>query len=107
LTPADTQERLLYELGSGQWNIPELRTLLERVLSGSKPFKDYEVNAAFDTIGARNMLLNARPIGRHRTPYSHPPVQKLASTRGTARPVCLGCRRKRNPRNERCLKSIR
>jgi hypothetical protein len=54
------------------------------VLSGSKPFEDYEVNAPFDTIGARNF--NARPIGRHRTPYSHPPVQKLASTRGTARP---------------------
>lgn len=64
VTPADTQGRLLYELGSGQWNIPELRTLLERVLSESTPFEDYEVKAAFDTIGARHMLLNARPVVR-------------------------------------------
>lgn len=65
VTQADTQERLLYELGSGQWNIPLLRMLLERVLSESKPFEDYEVKAVFDTIGARNMLLNARPIIRN------------------------------------------
>ena len=28
-TPADTEDRFLYDLGDGQWNIPALRTLLE------------------------------------------------------------------------------
>ena len=30
--PADTLERHIYELGNGQWAIPELRTLLEDIL---------------------------------------------------------------------------
>jgi two-component system, chemotaxis family, CheB/CheR fusion protein len=65
LTPADTQGHLLYELASGQWDIPRLRALLEQVLSASKPLEDYEVKGAFDSIGARIMLLNARRILRN------------------------------------------
>jgi chemotaxis protein methyltransferase CheR len=30
--PGDTHGRLLYTLGDGQWDIPTLRTLLEKIL---------------------------------------------------------------------------
>src|SRR5579871_4907705 len=56
----ETEGRLLYELGDGQWDIPQLRTLLPQVLSNSHPIEDFEVEHAFPIIGQRKMLLNAR-----------------------------------------------
>ena len=32
VSPKETEDRLVYELGNGQWDIPKLRTLLEEVL---------------------------------------------------------------------------
>jgi PAS domain-containing protein len=31
-TPEDTQGRMLYDLGAGEWNIPALRSCLERIV---------------------------------------------------------------------------
>lgn len=59
---AQTENQLLYELGNGQWNISELRRLLEEILPKKKIVKDYEVRHVFETIGERTMLLNARQI---------------------------------------------
>lgn len=61
-SPQETENRLLYELGNGQWNIPELRCLLEDILPGNTRFENYEVRHAFPHIGQRIMLLNARRI---------------------------------------------
>ena len=58
--PTATQGRLVYQLGSGQWNIPELRQLLEDVLPGQTVFRNFEVTHDFETVGRRAMLLNAR-----------------------------------------------
>ena len=33
----DVQGRLVYALGDGQWNIPELRLLLEKILPRARP----------------------------------------------------------------------
>jgi PAS domain S-box-containing protein len=55
-----TEGRFLYELGNGQWNIPELRTLLTEVLGNSHPVEDFEVDHDFPDLGRRNMMLNAR-----------------------------------------------
>ena len=60
VSKADTEGRLLYELGNGQWNIPGLRTLLEDLLPRDHSFQDFEVDHAFPEIGQRRMLLNAR-----------------------------------------------
>ena len=57
-----TENVLLYELGNGQWNIPELKSLLEEILPKKKVVKDYEVKHVFETIGNKTMLLNARQI---------------------------------------------
>ncbi len=60
--PADTEGRVVYDLGDGQWNIPRLRTLLEDILPHSNHFQDFEVEHVFPTIGERIMLLNAHRV---------------------------------------------
>lgn len=60
VTPEQTEGSFLYDLGNRQWDIPELRELLERILPENTSFDDYEVQHTFLTIGPRNMLLNAR-----------------------------------------------
>jgi len=64
VTPEQTVTRLVYELGNGQWDIPDLRKLLEEVLPTSSVFNDYELAHEFPVIGRRVMLLNARQL-RH------------------------------------------
>ncbi|MEZ5842491.1 MAG: HWE histidine kinase domain-containing protein [Hyphomicrobiaceae bacterium] len=59
---SETEGRLIYELGNGQWNIPALRTLLDDVLPREQSFDDYEVRHTFDGIGKRVMLLNGRRL---------------------------------------------
>lgn len=59
---AQTEKKLLWELGNGQWNIPELRKLLGEVLPKRKVVRDYEVTHIFETIGRKTILLNARQI---------------------------------------------
>ncbi len=63
----ETEGRLIYELGRKEWNIAELRTLLETLVSKNKGFFDFEVNIHFTTIGERTMLLNATELRRDAT----------------------------------------
>jgi PAS domain S-box-containing protein len=60
VSKAETENRLVYDLGNGQWDIPLLRTLLNEVLFNSHPIHDFEVEYNFPDIGERTMLLNAR-----------------------------------------------
>src|SRR6202049_4079441 len=48
----DTQSRLLYELGDGQWDIPKLRVLLEKIIPEHGVMENYEVEHEFPGIGA-------------------------------------------------------
>ncbi|HEX8616347.1 MAG TPA: response regulator, partial [Thermoanaerobaculia bacterium] len=59
---ADTEDRLVYELGNGQWDIPALRTLLEDIVPMSSVFNDFELEHDFPLLGRRVMLLNARKL---------------------------------------------
>ena len=58
----EVENRLLFELGRGQWNIPRLRELLGKVLPEKKEVVDFEVQHDFPAIGRRIMLLNARQL---------------------------------------------
>jgi signal transduction histidine kinase/CheY-like chemotaxis protein len=58
----DTENRLIYELGNGQWDIADLRTLLEDIVPASSVFNDFELEHDFPVIGRRVMLLNARKL---------------------------------------------
>jgi PAS domain S-box-containing protein len=66
--PEDTQGQLLYDLGSRQWDIPALRTLLEDILPQNTAFNDFEVRHDFPAIGRKVMLLNARKLFREGNP---------------------------------------
>jgi hypothetical protein len=58
----DTEKKLVYELGNGQWDIPALRKLLETILPENTFFKGFEVSHNFPDIGLRTIILNARQI---------------------------------------------
>jgi two-component system CheB/CheR fusion protein len=61
-TPEETEERLIYDLGNGQWDIPKLRELLESILPAHETFRDFEVTHEFEHVGRKVMLLNASEI---------------------------------------------
>jgi two-component sensor histidine kinase len=58
----DVQGRPVYALSAGQWDIPELRTLLEEISARHTIVEAYEVESDFAGIGQRTMLLNAREM---------------------------------------------
>ena len=60
--PEDTQGRLLYTLGDGQWDIPKLRVLLEKIIPERGIMEDYDVEHNFPGLGHRTMVLNARQV---------------------------------------------
>ena len=60
VTPADTIGKFIYELGNGQWDIPQLRALLEEILPQSHTIEDFLVEGTFERLGHRTMLFNAR-----------------------------------------------
>jgi two-component system CheB/CheR fusion protein len=59
-TPETTEHRYLYKLGDGQWDIPELRRLLEEIKPEDKGVEGFEVDLELARIGRKAMLLNAR-----------------------------------------------
>src|SRR6478609_8401159 len=67
VSPGETEGHLIYELGNGQWDFPDLRTLLEDIVPKSSVFEDFELEHTFPAIGRRVMLLNARKLqaGHH------------------------------------------
>jgi two-component sensor histidine kinase/PAS domain-containing protein len=62
VSPDDTQGRLLYTLGDGQWDIPKLHLLLEKIVPEHGVMESYEVEHEFPGLGQRTMLLNARQV---------------------------------------------
>jgi PAS domain S-box-containing protein len=64
VAPEHTVGRKLYELANEQWAIPELRSLIENVLSERATIEAFEVDRVFPSIGRRVMVLNARKIHR-------------------------------------------
>ncbi len=61
-TAAETEQRLIYELGERHWDIPQLRVLLGEQLDPATEFQDIKVRQEFPTIGIRTLLLNARQL---------------------------------------------
>jgi chemotaxis protein methyltransferase CheR len=71
LVNEDVRGHLIYEIDDGQWNIPELRTLLETIAKDHATVENYEVDREFPRVGRRIMALNARKVfyevGTHTT----------------------------------------
>jgi PAS domain S-box-containing protein len=62
VTPEETENKVLFDLGNHQWDIPELHDLLERILPENTSFEEFRVEHEFQSIGRRVMSLNARKI---------------------------------------------
>ena len=68
VSPEDTKGRLLYTLGDGQWDIPKLRVLLEKIIPEKGVMEGYEVEHEFPGLGHRTMCLNARRCSTRAAP---------------------------------------
>ena len=60
----ETEGQTLYSLGNGQWNIPVMRQLLEKILPQDTEIEGFLTEHEFPIIGKRRMLLNARRIAQ-------------------------------------------
>ena len=76
----DTENKIVYQLGNGQWDIPALKKLLEDILPKNTFFKGFEVVHEFPFIGRKVMILNAREIHfkEDTTLETFPPIILLA-----------------------------
>src|SRR3989344_3412116 len=54
--------KMFYELGNGEWNIPSLRARLEKVIPQKQAIEEYRVEHNFKRLGLRTMVINAREI---------------------------------------------
>jgi len=60
--PQDAEKRSIFALAKGQWENPELRKLLQRILPGNTHFNDFRLIHVFPKIGRRVLMLNARRL---------------------------------------------
>lgn len=60
--PRQAEGTVIFTLGDGQWNMPELRKLLEQILPQNTFFNGFEIKHNFPFIGHKAMVLNARQI---------------------------------------------
>ena len=63
-TVEETEGKTIFELGNNQWDIPNLRKMLEKILPEKTSIIDFEVAHEFPVIGLRVMLLNATQVLR-------------------------------------------
>lgn len=59
---AETIGERIYDIGNGQWDIPELRKLLVDVIPKAKAIVNYKVEHTFPDLGCRTMLVTARTL---------------------------------------------
>ena len=60
----EADNRLVYELGNHQWDLPELRTMLNEIVTKQSKFENLEGGYDFPSIGVKTILLNARHINQ-------------------------------------------
>ena len=82
----ETIGHLIYDLGGRQWDVPELRKLLETILPYNLNIENYEMEAVFPNIGSRNVVLNATRINRKipSNPLILLAIEILKSEKGTS-----------------------
>ncbi len=61
-TRGETENKRIYDLGNGQWNIQRLRELLEQIIANTGSVEDFEVEYDFPEIGFKKMIFNANMI---------------------------------------------
>jgi two-component sensor histidine kinase len=62
LNPATVTGRSLFELGAGEWNVPQLRSLLTATASGHADIEAYEMDLTRDGQDTRRLIVNAQKL---------------------------------------------
>jgi two-component sensor histidine kinase len=62
LRASEVEHRLLGEIGDGEWDIPQVRLLLEDALLGGDPPADYETDLVRPDIAPRRLVVNVQNI---------------------------------------------
>jgi two-component sensor histidine kinase len=62
IDPAGSVGRSFFELGDGEWHVPQLRALLELTVSGSTEIDGYEMDLKRDGADPRTLIVNARKV---------------------------------------------
>ncbi|MGP1386358.1 MAG: chemotaxis protein CheB [Thainema sp.] len=62
LTEPEVEERLFFDIDSGQWDITDLRSRLENFLAHPELLHNFEFSHDFVRLGTRYILINAREI---------------------------------------------
>lgn len=83
LSPEQTERRLLHEVADRQWDIPDLRRLLQEILPKQTELHDFKLELNFPGVGRKVVLLNARQVYRL---DQRPPLILLAMEPVTAPP---------------------
>ena len=58
----ETENQLIYDVGKGQWNVPQLRKLLEEIVPRNSRVDDFEIKQQVPQLGERDLILNARRV---------------------------------------------
>ncbi|MCU1258605.1 MAG: Chemotaxis protein methyltransferase CheR [Bryobacterales bacterium] len=66
VSPQETESRHFYELGNGQWNLPNVHAMLDSILAQGDKLQDAEVEHDFERMGRRTVLLTGRSIRQER-----------------------------------------
>lgn len=69
--PQSTEGRLLSALSNGEWDLPALHLLLDRIGSHDVVLNDYEIDLDFPGLGSRTYIVNARKIFHENQPSAH------------------------------------
>jgi len=59
VSSSETAQASLFELADGQWNISELRGMLQDILVDNVEVQNFELEQVFERLGSKTMLLNA------------------------------------------------
>ena len=64
VAPQATEGKFIYDLGNRQWDIPQLRELLEEIIPQDQTIERYDIDHDFPELGRRTMRLNVRRLTR-------------------------------------------
>lgn len=60
--PESTLNQIIYSMGDGQWDKPELRILLNDVLPHHKNFLNHQIDFDFPSFGRKSFLASGRSM---------------------------------------------
>ena len=62
IDPGRVVNRSIFDLGGGEWNVPQLRSLLDATRSGTATIDSYEMDLERSGLGPRRLTLNAQKL---------------------------------------------